>query len=776
MSSTRITSPPGGPSRPPRTETHGLLARVVRRTSRAAAKRPKFTILLWILLVVGLTVAGGMTGTKTIDSSKSGVGESKVADERIADAGLEGRASETILVRSGDAATTAATARAVEARVAKLPEVASVLSPVGRSGGDAAGMSRDGGRAVLLRAELRGDPEDAGEHSKPVTKAVGAVRAEHPGVTIAQTGSGSVNDAIDTMVGDDLQRAELFSVPVTLIILVLAFGALVAASVPLLLGITSVIGAMGASGVVSQIAPSGDSTASLLVLIGLAVGVDYSLFYIRREREERRRGKGPEAALDAAAATAGRAILVSGVTVMVALAGLLITGVPDFTSMALGTILVVAIALLGSLTVLPAILGLLGDRIDKGRIPLIGRRRRPRMVANGRGGVQAAAAREHRVWGAIARTVTRRPAVSLTVAVCLLGALAVPALNMHTAEQGVNSLPPGIPAVEAQKQIERSFPGAPGSSDIVVSGHGLDGARQTAALHQLGERAIRVTEGRGPIEVRIAEDARTAVVSVPMPDVDNDTTKGVVKQLRRDVAPTAAAIGPGTSAKITGDGAGSLDFSERVSESMPLVLAFVLGLAFLLLLASFRSARLAAAVIGLNLLSIAATYGVITAVFQNSWAEDLLNFHSTGTITAWLPLMSFVILFGLSMDYTILVLERIREARANGRSPRDAAAEGVAATASTVTSAAVVMVAVFAIFATLRLLEMKQMGVGLASAILLDATIVRAIALPAAVALLGEKGFPPARARRRRRASDERTWEDRRTVGAPQPIVEQHAR
>jgi RND superfamily putative drug exporter len=773
MSSTRITSPPGGASGPPHDETHGLLARVVRRTSRAAARRPKLTILLWVLLVVGLTVAGGMTGTKSIDSSQSGVGESKVADQRVDDAGLRGLASETILVRSGDAATTATTARAVEARIAKLPEVASVLSPVSRSDSSSAGMSRDGGRAVLVRAELRGDPEDAGDHSKPVTKAVAAVKAEHPGVTIAQTGSGSVNDAIDTMVGDDLQRAELFSVPITLIILVLAFGALVAASVPLLLGITSVIGAMGASSIASQVAPSGDSTASLLVLIGLAVGVDYSLFYIRREREERRRGRGPEAALDAAAATAGRAILVSGVTVMVALAGLLITGVPDFTSMAIGTILVVAIALVGSLTVLPAVLGLLGNRIDRGRIPLIGRRRRPRMVANGRGGVQPA--KEHRAWSAIARTVTRRPGVSLTIAVCLLGALAVPALNMHTAEQGVSSLPPGIAAVEAQKQIEKSFPGAPGSSDIVVSGHGLDGARQTAALHALGERAIRVTEGRGPIDVRVSKDARTAVVSVPMPDVDNDTTKGVVRELRRDVAPTASRVGPGASAKVTGDGAGSLDFSERVSDSMPLVLAFVLGLAFLLLVASFRSARLAAAVIGLNLLSIAATYGVITAVFQNTWAEDLLNFHSTGTITAWLPLMSFVILFGLSMDYTILVLERIREARANGRSPRDAAAEGVAATASTVTSAAIVMVAVFAIFATLRLLEMKQMGVGLASAILLDATIVRAVALPAAVALLGDKGMPIGR-RSRRRATSARAWEDQRTAGSAQPVADGHAR
>jgi len=727
----------------------GALARVVRRAAGASARWRKTTLVLWLALVVGCVAAGTMTGTQKLTDAQAGVGQSASADARIADAGMKDPAVESILVRSSDPARTRAAAADLQRRVRVLPTVAAVHGPA-----DTPALSTAGGRTVLVQASLRGDPDKADDNVKPLERVVAAVHADHRGVVLQQAGPGSIGKAVNQVVSDDLQHAEVISIPITLLILVLAFGAIVAASVPVLLGITSVAAALGAVGVISQIAPTADTTASLVVLIGLAVGVDYSLFYIRREREERRAGRGPHAALDAAAAAVGRAIVVSGLTVMVALAGLLVTGMKVFESMALATIAVVAIAVIGSLTALPAALAMLGDRVDKGRLPGVKRWRARRERRERR----AAAAAERRglegdalavwaprrgPWAAIARIATRRPLAAFVTAVCLLGALAVPAMNMHIAGEGVSDFPPDLPVVQANKAIESAFPGAPEDAKLVVTAKHLGGSAARAKLAALGERGMRVTGGHGRVGVDVSRDGRTAVVSVPMPDHGVRAADDTVAALRDRTAPTAARVAPGAHAQVTGEAARDADFTKRLKDRTPIVIAFVLALAFVLLLAAFRSVPLAAAVIGLNLLSVGAAYGVLVAVFQHSWAESALNFTSNGSIVNWLPLFSFVILFGLSMDYTVLVLERIREARRAGLSPRDAAAEGVAATAGTVTSAAVVMVAIFAVFATLRLLSMKQLGVGLAAAILLDATVVRALALPAAVALLGRHGPRP---------------------------------
>ena len=707
---------------------------------RAATRRPKTTIALWLLLVVGCTAAGAMTGTRTIGFSEGGTGESARADQIVKAAGLQDPAAEQVLVRSDDPAATRAAAAAVTERLAALPEVAGATGPA-----DAPELAADGGRTVLVVARLRGDPEDAGDHVAPLERAVDAVRADHPGVSLRQAGAGSGENEIMDVLEEDLGKAGMLSLPVTVIVLLIAFGAVVAAFVPLLLGLTSVAAAMGAFGVVSQFAPDGGSTSALVLLVGLAVGVDYSLFYIRREREERRKGRGPEAALDIAAATAGRAIVVSGLTVVLSLAGLLITGLDVFTSMALGTIIVVAIAVLGSLTVLPATLALLGDRIDAGRLPFARRLR---------------ARRGPGVWARIAAGVTRRPAAWLITAVCVLGALALPALQLKTGE---TELPSGLPVAQTEEAIEQSFPGAPEDAQLVVRGTALDAPAAQRGLRALGERAMDVTGGRGQVRVTLARDARTAVVAVPMPDRPDDDRKATVAALRDRVAPSAASVAPGAAALVTGPSAEDADFDDRLAQRTPLVILFVLGLAFVLLVAAFRSVRLAGAMIGLNLLSLGATYGILSAVFQHEWAEGLLGFQSNGLVTTWLPLFAFVILFGLSMDYTILVLERMREARRNGRSAREAAAEGVAATGGTVTSAALVMVAVFAIFASLRMVENKQLGVGLASAILIDATLVRGIAMPAVVTLLGDRGW---RVRRPR----PRAWDHGRPVSASTPL------
>jgi uncharacterized membrane protein YdfJ with MMPL/SSD domain len=412
----------------------------------------------------------------------------------------------------------------------------------------------------------------------------------------------------------------------------------------------------------------------------------------------------------------GRAVVVSGLTVIVALAGLLVTGIPVFASLAAGTMVVVAVAVVGSVTVLPAVLALLGDRVDRGRLPNLKGGLSPRKVPNPKGGLSP-------LW-VLAGAVTRRPAAALIVSVCLLGTLAAPAFDMRTGDTRASDLPDDVPAVAALEAIEATFPGAPASARLVVTGSDLDKAG--LRLEALGERARDVTGGRGELEVSVARDGRTAAVDVPMPDRGRDEAARVVEELRERVAPSV----PGMHVLVTGEAAGSMDFTDKLESSMPLVIGFVLTLAFVLLVAAFRSPALAASVMALNLLSVGAAYGVLAATFDS--------------VVNWVPLFLFVILFGLSMDYTVLVLERIREARAAGRSAREAAAEGVAATAGPVTSAAVVMVAVFSVFALMRLPDMQQMGVGLAAAVLIDATLVRGVALPATVALLGDRRWRPA--------------------------------
>ena len=700
----------------------GLLSGFVRRAARVAARRPRLTIGLWMLLVVACVVGGLASGTRSLTSVQQGVGESGRADARLAAADLRDRAVESVLVRSGSAAQTRATVEVLAARLRRLAVVASVQGP-----DEDRALSVAGGRSELVQTTLRGDPDDASDHVAAVQRTVAAVARAHSGVSVQEAGQGSLDRTETTVVDQDLHRAELISLPITLLILVFAFGALGAALVPLVLALTSVAATLGALGVVSQVVPSSDTTASCVVLIGLAVGIDYSLFYVRREREERRSGRGAEAALDAAAGTAGRAVLVSGLTVMIGLAGLLLSGTADFTSVALGTILVVAISVLGSLTVLPAMLALLGDRVEKGRIL----RRRRAGVPRRRG------------WSALAGAVTRHPVESLVMAVCVLGALAVPALHLHSATPSdMSDLPALTPTVVAERAIERAFPGAPSSAELVVAGDDLASPEHRRALIALGDRARALLGGHGDAGLTVAQDGRTALVTVPMPATSEHGQSTDVRALRARVAPTASLVAPGARALVSGEAAESVDFAAQLASTLPGVIAFVLGLAFLLLLVSFGSAWLAAVVIGLNLLSVAAAYGVLTAVFQNTWAQHLLGFTSSGTVASWLPLFFFVILFGLSMDYTVLVLERVREARRAGQPVRAAAAEGIAATGATLTSAAIIMVAVFAIFGTLRLLEFKQLGIGLAAAVLLDATIVRAIALPAAIALLGERRWP----------------------------------
>ncbi len=709
-----------------------MLARFVHAAARSAARRPKTTVALWLTLIVACVALGSSAGMRTLSNAGSGTGESARADARLTASGLKGPATENVLVRSSSPQRTAHAVAAVEAGARRLPAVKSVDGP-DRS----PDLTRAGGRTALVVVTLRGDPNNADSRAAQVQHFVDGLSARGRGVTFLEAGSGSEDNAITQLVNNGLHRAELISIPITLLILVLAFGALVAASVPLLLGLTSVGAALGALGLVSHIAPNGSSTAPVVVLIGLAVGVDYSLFYIRRERVERRSGASADAALAATSATVGRAIVVAGMTVVIGLAGLLFTGFGVFTSMALGAILVVAIAVVGSLTVLPAMLALLGDRIDRGRIWPRRRRMRSR--------------RRRTMWQVLAAAVTNRPRTSLALAVVVLAALAAPLISIRTAEPGQNDVSPNTPIRVANRAIERAFPGSSDTADLVVSGHGLQRKQALSQLRKIGHQGLGITGGRGAVAMQVSRDGQTALLQIPMPESSLTVADHKVQTLRHELEPAVASAIPGAHADLTGDYAGNLDFSTRLSHVTPLVIAFVLGLAFVLLVATFRSARLALAVIALNLLSVGAAFGVLVAVFQHHWAQSLLGFQSDGAVVDWLPLFAFVVLFGLSMDYTVLVLERAREARLAGASAREAAAEALGSTGGTVTSAALVMIAVFSVFATLPLLEFKQLGVGLAAAIALDATIVRGLALPAALTLLGDRGLAPAPARAPRR-------------------------
>jgi RND superfamily putative drug exporter len=500
------------------------------------------------------------------------------------------------------------------------------------------------------------------------------------------------------------------------------------------LAITAVVAAMALAGLASRAVPLTDTTPHVMLMIGLAVGVDYCLFYIRREREERARGADPRRALLIAAQTSGRSVWISGLTVLTAMAGLLFTGDTTFVSVGLGTMLVVATAVLGSLTVLPALLSLLGDRVDLGRL----RRRRAAHTRGARPSVGS------RAWRAVLGVALRRPLISAFVAAAALGLLAAPALRLNPQGQGLDDFADGsIPVVDTLKDVRAAFPGGSEPARVVIAADDVTAAPVTTAIERFRAAAVATGKLHEPIAVQVSPDRTVAIMSVGLSGTGtDDASDDALKLLRSTVLPAAFDGAAGvTDVAVTGNTAESYDFKQSVHRSLPLVFLFVLGLTFVLVLLSFRSVVLAATTIALNLLSVAAAYGLLVWVFQDGHGEGLLGFTVTGGIAAWLPLMLFVILFGLSMDYHVFVLSRIREGYDRGLPTRQAVADGIAGTAGAITSAAVVMVAVFALFATMPMASMKQVGIGLAVAVLLDATIVRGILLPAVMALLGDRNW-----------------------------------
>jgi uncharacterized membrane protein YdfJ with MMPL/SSD domain len=695
------------------------------RAGRWSAQHRRKAILGWLAFVIVAAFVGFSIGTKTLESDQYGIGESGKADKAYSD-NFPDRAYEQVLVQSGQKPVTDPKFKAAVAdvvtrlqRVRGLQELKSPLAP-----GNSDQVSKDR-HSALVTFYIPGNDTKSQDRVDAPLAAVAAADRANPGFRVEEFGGASANKAINKAFEKDFTKAEVTSVPITLVILLLAFGAFVAAGVPLLLAVTAVLAAIGLLGPISHVWAVDQSITSVVLLIGLAVGVDYSLFYLRREREERASGKSEEASLQAAAATSGRAVMVSGLTVIIAMAGMYIAGAPTFISFATGCILVVAIALTGSLTVLPAILSWLGDRVNKGRIPFLAPERRTG---------------ESRFWGAVLDRVLRRPALSMLLAGGVLVVLAIPTLHIHTAVSGVADTPRSIGVMKTYDRIQKAFPGGPLPAQVVLEADNVRSPQVAGAIAKLRLEAFRHEDLlKRPVNVTISPNNRVASVEIPTAgDGTNGPSNRALALLRDDLVPNTVGGLSGVQANVTGITASSKDFNDLMKSRIVFVFAFVLGLAFLLLLMTFRSIVIPIKAILLNLLSVTAAYGIITWIFQDGHFEKTLGFNSNGAVTAWLPLFLFVILFGLSMDYHVFILTRVRENFDKGMNTEDAVAHGVKGTASVVTAAAAVMVAVFAIFATLTSIEFKEFGVGLAAAVLIDATIVRAVLLPATMKLLGD--------------------------------------
>ncbi|MQM27755.1 MMPL family transporter [Glycomyces albidus] len=713
-----ITAGPRAPHRPK--ARRGAVAAV----ADWSARHRTLAIGGWLALIALAVLSGALPlgdGADARDPGEAGTAEA-VIDAR---GGYAVRENVLIRPADGDYADDPAARDAVGDLVAALAALPDAVEDIGSP------LSEDGdrwiaedGSAALVTFAIRGPDAAYEANADAALDAVAGVRAEHPGTDVLQAGDATLSGAVDDGIKDDMKRAETTSLPLTVLVLLAVFGSLVAAGIPLLLAATSVAGAFGLLGLLGHWVPFNSAASAIVLLIGMAVGIDYSLFYLRRFREERSAGRGSRDALRATAATSGHVIAASGLTVMACMTGLLVTGIDVLKGLALGTVLVVGLAVLGSVTVLPALLATLRHRVDAARLPWIGKRR----IDPG----------PSRFWGRVAAAAVRRPLATGGLAAVALLLAAVPMLGLRLQDAAVTaSLPPGTSAaVDAATEMQRHFPGSATAARVAVTG--LDGPELDAALDRL-HAAAAASEGRLLEPITVTELDGAAVVRVPLAGaVTGPEADDALAHLRETALP--AAFGTADTA-VTGKTALPHDFTRQLQARTPYTVALILLLAFALLAAAFRSWTIPLASIALNLLSIGAACGVLIWVFQDGHLEGLLGFTSYGGVVSWIPLFMFVILFGLSMDYHIFVLSRVQERRRAGAANRDAIVGGTAASAGVVSSAALIMTGVFSVFVTLSAIEYKMLGLGMALAILIDATLVRGVLLPAALALMGARAW-----------------------------------
>ena len=695
----------------------------------SSARHPWRTVGGWLAAVVAAVVAIGalLGGALTTEGNPTNNPQSQRADDVLSAAfpATAGAAvTDIVVVRSSRHNVRApqfrALVRGLVAQVRRADGVESVRSYLAAR--DPSLISRDRHATMVQFAAASGDGIDG---------IVGAVeRADaRPGFAATVTGQRTLGRDVTELSQSDLRHGELrVGLPAALIVVLLVFGAVVAGLVPLLITLPSIAVALGLVAVLAHAFSLSVFVINMLTGMGLALAIDYSLFVVSRFREERGRGREKLDAIAASARTANRAVVFSGTTFVIAMFGLLIVPSSIMRSLAVGAILVGIVSVLASATLLPALLGLLGDGVDRLRIPVIGRR-----------SLQAANP-EGRFWGAIVRAVLRRPGLSLALSVGLLLAAAAPIAGLHIGTSGVTALPDRFASKQGFAALQRDFPSATSSPVKIVL---AKGAAQPAAQRALAQLRTRLAAdprfGRGQIER--SEDGRVALLSVPVRgDPSGGDAVAAVRDLRSAIAP-AAFDNTGAEVLIGGKTSENIDYFDAVTGPAPWVIALVLGLTLVFLTVAFRSLVVAGTSVAFNLLSVGAAYGLLVLVFQHGIGASLLGFTHTDTIEAWVPLFLFSVLFGLSMDYQVFLLSRIKERHDQSGDTVGAVTFGVASTARIITGAALIIVAVFAGFASGELIMFQQMGFGVAIALLIDATIIRSVALPAAMKLLGARNW-----------------------------------
>jgi uncharacterized membrane protein YdfJ with MMPL/SSD domain len=687
----------------------------------ASARHPWRVISAWAVTAIAAVAAivALLGGALTTEGEPTNNPESERALEARAQA-FPGRspATDAIVISSGRYTVDSAQFRALGARLARDLRRIDGVAAVETRGSPVSLVSADKHAALVQLSVADADYADA------LIAAVERADAS-PAFEVTVTGEKTREHDFNELSQDDLKSGELqFGLPAALIILLLVFGGVVAGLVPLLMAMFSIVVALGLTALVAQGFELSVFVVNMLTGMGLALGIDYALFIVSRYREERGGGRAKLDAISASGGTASRAVLFSGTAFVIAMFGMFIVPSSIMRSLAVGAILVGAVSVAAALTLLPALLGLLGDRVDALRIPLIGSRS------------TEAANPEGRFWGAIVRRVLRRPGLSLALSVGVLLALAAPIFGMTTGTSGVSALPERFESRQGFAALEREFPQVTTepTAIVVTEAAGRPAARRALA----GLRTTLSEDPRfGPGRIERSADGETAVLTVPVQgDPSGEDAIAGVRDLRSDIVP-GAFRGMDTEVLVGGITAENIDYFDSVIDPAPIVIAFVLGLTFVLLTIVFRSLVIAGLSVVLNLLSVGAAFGLLVLVFQHGVGAGLFGFQQVDSIEAWVPLFLFSVLFGLSMDYQVFMLSRIKERYEQTRDTGDAVYFGVASTARIITGAALIIVAVFAGFARGDLIMFQQMGFGVAVALLIDATVIRSVLLPAAMRLLG---------------------------------------
>jgi uncharacterized membrane protein YdfJ with MMPL/SSD domain len=673
------------------------------------------------VVLIATFLGEALTNTAEVTTQTDSKRGQELLTERM---GSGAEPSEVVVVRSG---TLTAEDPAFQAEVRRLRQAALATGVLDAAAVAAVGtedlpVSPDN-HAVLVPLPLRTDAD-----VEPIVELVGAADGRG-GFDVEIIGEATADRDFEELSGQDLLEGELlFGLPAALVVLLLVFGSLVAGLVPLGLAVVSIVVALALAALVGQSVALSVFVVNMITGMGLALGIDYALFVLSRFREERSHGRQVAEAIGAAGATASRAVLFSGLAFALAMLGMVL--VPDtiLRSLAVGAILVGVVSVAAALTLLPALLGLLGDRVNALRLPIVGR------------GLGRPSGVEGRAWSRVVGQVVARPVLGLVLSAGLLLGLAVPVLDLERGFAGVGTLPDRFPAKQGLVALEASFPGATTEPAQVV----IDGQVNAPQVKAATDRLRRDLDGRGrfgPATLQANDAGDLAVVSVPVgADAESAQAYAAVRQLRDTLIPAAFA-GIHAQVLVTGDTAENLDYFAIIQRWLPLVFTFVLGLSFVLLVLAFRTIVVPAVAIGLNLLSVGAAYGLLVLVFQHGWGTNLLGLQRVDAVEAWVPLFLFSVLFGLSMDYQVFLLSRIHERYRQTGDPRDAVVAGVGSTARIITGAALIIVVVFCGFAAGELVMFQQMGVGVAVALLLDATVVRVVLMPATLAILGDRAW-----------------------------------